>query len=75
MSCAMCESDAVQLMSAVDVLVVPHSVRCTLCGTTSTQHFNKLFFVQFEYNRPTCHWNVLFQNTELHAGIHTQKDR
>jgi len=39
------------------------------------QHLNKIFFVQFEYNRPTRHWHVLFQHTGLHAGIHREKDR
>jgi len=34
--CYMCELYAVQLRPAVDVLVVPYSVRLTLCGTTST---------------------------------------
>ena len=36
MSRVMCESYAVQLRLAVDVLVVPYSVRLTLYGTTST---------------------------------------
>ena len=30
MSCVVCESDAVQLRPAVDVLVVPYSVRLNL---------------------------------------------
>jgi len=33
---------------------------------------SKIFFVQFEYNRPTCHWFVLFLNIALHAGIHAE---
>ena len=57
---------------------------CLLCGIAfvaryaaqqaHSTYFNKVFFVQFEYNRPTRHWHFLFQNIVLHAGIHTQKD-
>jgi len=36
MSCVMCESYAVQLRLAVDVLIVPYSVRLMLYGTTNT---------------------------------------
>jgi hypothetical protein len=38
-------------------------------------YFNKVFFVQSEYNWPTRHWHVLVQNIGLHAGIRRQKDR